>query len=134
MLEDTPVATFQSPPLVAVVNNELYSLETSSNELKVYSKRTKTWRKFGPVPVRADSSRGWGVAFKSLGNELLLIGSSTSMVSYSGDGMAIYTCRPDAEAERLQWRPLEWQKQTKQLYIELFCYGSLNFNPPSSNY
>ncbi|KAF2316439.1 hypothetical protein GH714_041780 [Hevea brasiliensis] len=107
MLEDTPVATFQSPPLVAVVNNELYSLETSSNELKVFSKRTKTWRKFGPVPVRADSSRGWGVAFKSLGNELLLIGSSTSMVSYSGDGMAIYTCRPDAEAERLQWRPLE---------------------------
>lgn len=106
MLEDTPVATFHSPPLVAVVNNELYSLETSSNVLKVYSKRSRTWRKLGPVPVRADSSRGWGVAFKSLGNELLVIGSSKS-VSYSGDGMAIYTCSPDAEAEELQWRPLE---------------------------
>ncbi|XP_012070479.1 F-box/kelch-repeat protein At3g27150 [Jatropha curcas] len=107
MLEDTPVATFQSPPLVAVVNNELYSLETSSNELKVYSKKNKTWRKLGTVPVRADSSKGWGVAFKSLGNELLVIGASTSIVSYSGDGMAIYTCCPDTEATELQWRPLE---------------------------
>ncbi|XP_057996705.1 F-box/kelch-repeat protein At3g27150-like isoform X2 [Hevea brasiliensis] len=106
VLEDTPVATFQSPPLVAVVNNELYSLETSSNGLKVYSKRSRTWRNLGPVPVRADSSRGWGVAFKSLGNELLVIGSSKS-VSYSGDGMAMYTCCPDAVAEELQWRPLE---------------------------
>ncbi|EEF50913.1 F-box/kelch-repeat protein At3g27150 [Ricinus communis] len=108
MLEDTPVATYQSPPLVAVVNNELYSLETSSNELKVYSKRSKTWRKLGPVPVRADSSRGWGVAFKSLGNELLVIGASTSIVSYSGDGMAIYTCCPDDKTDHaLHWTPLE---------------------------
>ncbi|WCJ27474.1 Galactose oxidase/kelch repeat superfamily protein [Euphorbia peplus] len=106
MLEDTPVATFQSPPLVAVVNNELYSLETSSNQLKVYVKGTKTWKKLGAVPVRADSSRGWGVAFKSLGNELLVIGASTSMVSYSGDGMAIYTCCPNVNADELQWNPL----------------------------
>ncbi|KAJ4831126.1 hypothetical protein Tsubulata_000657 [Turnera subulata] len=107
MLEETPVTTFQSPPLIAVVNNELYSLETSSNELRVYLKKTKKWKKLGVVPVRADSNKGWGVAFKSLGNELLVIGASTSTVAYSGDGMTIYTCCPDSGAENLQWKPLE---------------------------
>ncbi|KAJ8749904.1 hypothetical protein K2173_013819 [Erythroxylum novogranatense] len=117
LLEETPVATFQSPPLIAVVNNELYSLETSSNELKVYMKKSKMWRKLGPVPVRADSHKGWGVAFKSLGNELLVIGASKSMVSYSGDGMAIYTCQPDTEAKELQWRPLECSKNRLSSFI-----------------
>lgn len=107
MLDDAPVATFQSPPLVAVANNQLYSLETSSNELKVYLKKSKRWRNLGPVPVRADSHKGWGVAFKSLGNELLVIGASASMDPYFGDSMAIYTCCPDAEAKELEWRPLE---------------------------
>ncbi|KAH8519414.1 hypothetical protein Peur_038353 [Populus x canadensis] len=117
MLEDTPIATFQSPPLIAVVNNELYSLEPSSNQLKVYLKKSRTWKKLGAVPVRADSNKGWGVAFKSLGNELLVIGASTSTVSYSGDGMAIYTCRPDSEAEELQWRPLECGKNRLSNFI-----------------
>ncbi|KAJ6754457.1 KELCH REPEAT F-BOX PROTEIN [Salix purpurea] len=117
MLEDTPIATFQSPPLIAVVNNELYSLEPSSNQLKVYLKKSRTWKKLGPVPVRADSNKGWGVAFKSLGNELLVIGASTCTVSYSGDGMAIYTCRPDSESEELLWRPLECGKNRLSNFI-----------------
>lgn len=117
MLENPPVATFQSPPLIAVVNNELYSLESSSNQLKMYMKASKTWKKLGPVPVRADSNKGWGVAFKSLGNELLVIGASTSTVSYSGDGMAIYTCCPDSEAEELQWRPLECSRNRLSNFI-----------------
>ncbi|CAK7328299.1 unnamed protein product [Dovyalis caffra] len=117
MLEDAPIATFQSPPLIAVVNNELYSLEPSSNQLKLFLKRSKTWKQLGPVPVRADSNKGWGVAFKSLGNELLVIGASTSTVSYSGDGMAIYTCSPDSEAEELLWRPLECGKNRLSNFI-----------------
>jgi hypothetical protein len=117
MLEDTTIATFQSPPLIAVVNNALYSLEPSSNQLMVYLKKSKTWKKLGPVPVRADSNTGWGVAFKSLGNELLVIGASTSTVSYSGDGMAIYTCRPGSEAEELLWRPLECGKNRLSNFI-----------------
>ncbi|CAL1391440.1 unnamed protein product [Linum trigynum] len=102
----TEVASFQSPPLIAVANNELYSLETTSNELRVYVKRSRSWRRMGSVPVRADSHKGWGVAFKSLGNELVVIGACDS-----GDGMAIYSCCPpgggdDQGGRELEWRPL----------------------------
>ncbi|KAL0381816.1 UNVERIFIED_CONTAM: F-box/kelch-repeat protein [Sesamum angustifolium] len=92
--------------VIGVVNNELYSLESSSNQLKVYLKKTNTWKQLGPVPVRADCNRGWGVAFKSLGNELLVIGASA--VSCGGNNMAIYTCCPDSsECDELQWKPLD---------------------------
>ncbi|KAF5961582.1 hypothetical protein HYC85_002791 [Camellia sinensis] len=102
MLKDDPVLSSHSPPLVAVVNNELYSLETSSNQLKVYVKSSNTWKQLGPVPVRADFNKGWGVAFKSLGNELLVIGAPSD--SGAGNCMAIYTCCPDLDANELQWR------------------------------
>lgn len=105
MFKDDPVLTCHSPPLVAVVNNELYSLEASSNQLKVYLKKTNTWKQLGPVPVRADFNRGWGVAFKSLGNELLVIGASA--VSSTSNSMSIYTCCPDPNAKELQWNPLD---------------------------
>ncbi|KAJ8568703.1 hypothetical protein K7X08_028236 [Anisodus acutangulus] len=108
MLRDDPVLTCHSPPLIAVVKNELYSLEASSNQLKVYLKRSNTWRMLGQVPVIADSNRGWGIAFKSLGNELLVIGAAASSSgSCSGNSMAIYTCCPDPDATELQWKPLD---------------------------
>ncbi|MFQ6648009.1 hypothetical protein Gotur_021629 [Gossypium turneri] len=98
----------QSPPLVAVVNNELYCLETSCNEVKVYMKSSKTWKNLGKVPVRADLHEGWGVAFKSLGNELLVIGFSSSVSSGgNGSGMTIYTCSPRPESDDLKWRRVE---------------------------
>ena len=103
MLEDMPVLNVRSPPLVAVANNELYSLEPSTNQLKVYIKTTKSWRRLGPVPVRANSMGGWGVAFKSLGDELLVIGGSNP---FNGP-VLIYTCRPDPNAGELNWRRFE---------------------------
>lgn len=103
MLKDNPVLSCHSPPLIAVVNNELYSIEASSNQLKVYLKNSNSWRQLGSVPVRADYNRGWGVAFKSFGNELLVIGAST--VSSS---MAIYTCRPEPQSDGLpEWKLLD---------------------------
>ncbi|KAM7506500.1 hypothetical protein LguiA_016953 [Lonicera macranthoides] len=116
MLKDDPVLTCHSPPLVAVVNNELYSLEASSNQLKVYLKKSNAWKQLGAVPVRADFNKGWGVAFKSLGNELLVIGAASS-VSCAGNCIAIYTCCPDPEAEQLQWRPLESGKNRLSHFI-----------------
>ncbi|XP_047314224.1 F-box/kelch-repeat protein At3g27150-like [Impatiens glandulifera] len=104
MLRDNPVLTSQSPPLLAVVNNELYSLEANSNQLKVYLKGSNVWKQLGPVPVRADSNSGWGVAFKSLGSELLVIGASSSYPGAST--MAIFTCRPCLEEDELFWKPL----------------------------
>uniref|UniRef100_A0A5B6ZIV3 F-box domain-containing protein n=1 Tax=Davidia involucrata TaxID=16924 RepID=A0A5B6ZIV3_DAVIN len=115
MLKDDPVLTCHSPPLVAVVNNELYSLEASTNQLKVYLKRSNTWKQLGPVPVRADFSSGWGVAFKSLGNELLVIGASSD--SSASNCMAIYTCCPDPDAEELQWRPLDSSRNRLSHFI-----------------
>ncbi|XP_010250755.1 PREDICTED: F-box/kelch-repeat protein At3g27150-like [Nelumbo nucifera] len=104
MLKDAPVSTSRSPPLVAVVNNELYSLEASSNHLKLYLKKSNSWKDLGMVPVRADQSRGWGIAFKSLGDELLVIGGSAT--SYAGHGMTIFICSPDPNAMDLEWRCL----------------------------
>lgn len=105
MFKDDPVRTCHSPPLVAVVDNELYSLEVSSNQLKVYLKKINTWKHLGPVPVRADFNRGWGVAFKSLGDELLVIGASTE--SCAGNCMSIYTCIPNPDASEQAWKPLD---------------------------
>ncbi|PWA67484.1 galactose oxidase/kelch repeat superfamily protein [Artemisia annua] len=106
MLKDNPVLSCHSPPLIAVVKNELYSIEASSNQLKVYLKKSNSWKQLGSVPVRADYNRGWGVAFKSFGNKLLVIGAST--VSPSRSSMAIYTCSPEPESEFLpEWELLD---------------------------
>ncbi|KAF7819434.1 F-box/kelch-repeat protein [Senna tora] len=105
MLKDIPVCVSRSPPLVAVANNELYTLDASCNELKVYLKGTNSWKKLGNVPVMANAQGGWGVAFKSLGSELLVIGATSG--SYSGRGFTIYTCCPEPCVEELQWRRIE---------------------------
>lgn len=105
MLKDIPPSVSQSPPLIAVASNELYSLDASSNELKVYLKGSNTWKKLGGVPVRADAQGGWGVAFKSLGDELLVIGAPS--VSHTERALAMYTCCPDPTAEKLRWRQIE---------------------------
>ncbi|KAG2708819.1 hypothetical protein I3760_05G210500 [Carya illinoinensis] len=63
-----------SPPLVAVVNNQLYSADQATNEVKKYDKINNSWAVVKRLPVRADSSNGWGLAFKACGNSLLVIG------------------------------------------------------------
>ncbi|KAF8035535.1 hypothetical protein BT93_C1536 [Corymbia citriodora subsp. variegata] len=119
MLSDMPVSTFHSPPLLAVVNNELYTLETSSNELKVYIKSSNSWKRLGKVPIRADFNKGWGVAFKSLGSKLLVIGASSA--SDTGNGMTILTCCPDSDNEELQWTPLTCGKNSSSPFIWNCC-------------
>lgn len=64
----------QSPPLVAVVNNQLYAADQATNVVKKYDKGNNTWNIVKPLPVRADSSNGWGLAFKACGDRLLVIG------------------------------------------------------------
>ncbi|KAJ4959654.1 hypothetical protein NE237_019564 [Protea cynaroides] len=107
MLENSPVltpSTSRSPPLIASVNNELYSLEPSSNQLKLYLKDTNSWRYLGESPVRADQTRGWGIAFKSLGDRLLVIGGTSP---HGTNGMTICTSCPDPnDPGNLKWRVL----------------------------
>lgn len=92
-----PRSITQAPPLVAVVNDELYALEVSTNQLKVYLKKSNKWRVLGEVPVRANCNSGWGVAFKSLGDKLLVIGRG--MDSYQ----SIYTLHPDPNRQEVDW-------------------------------
>ena len=98
---DRDVVTHAPPPM-AVVNNELYALEALTNQLQVYIKKTNKWKELGEVPVRADFNSGWGVAFKSLGNKLLLIRSETGQSAY-GHGVSIYTSRLNSNESVPQW-------------------------------
>ncbi|XP_031474967.1 F-box/kelch-repeat protein At3g27150 isoform X1 [Nymphaea colorata] len=103
MINDLSSSDCQSPPLVAVVNNELYSLETTTNKLKVYLKQSNSWKDLGMVPVRANHSRGWGVAFKSLGDRLLVIGAAWNAVDHHSQGISIFSCQPDPNARDAHW-------------------------------
>ncbi|CAN7136388.1 unnamed protein product, partial [Brassica rapa subsp. narinosa] len=49
----------QSLPLIAVVDDNLYMLETSLNELRVYDINTNIWKKLGVIPVSANTTFGW---------------------------------------------------------------------------
>eukprot|EP00250_Pteridium_aquilinum_P028040 c36500_g1_i1 orf=368-2536(-) len=87
-----------SPPLVAVVNNQLYAVENSTNTLKLYNKQNNTWRNLGYLPVRADHHNGWGVAFKALGDRLFVMGDM--------EGIAACCWRPGPNATEPVWQLL----------------------------
>ncbi|VVB09448.1 unnamed protein product [Arabis nemorensis] len=106
MLKDITFKSSQSPPLIAVVNDNLYLLESSSNELRVYDVNENAWKKLGIVPVKANAAKGWGVAFKSIGDRLLVIGTSPLPRSYI-KRMAVYTCRPSPNVEEQVWEETE---------------------------
>ncbi|KAE9615523.1 putative kelch-type beta propeller [Lupinus albus] len=67
-------ATAEAPPLVAVVNNELYAADYADMEVKKYDKQRKLWITIGRLPERAMSMNGWGLAFRACGNRLIVIG------------------------------------------------------------
>ncbi|KAI5084604.1 hypothetical protein GOP47_0000773 [Adiantum capillus-veneris] len=103
-----------SPPLVAVANNELYAIESSSNLLKGYVKSSNSWKVLGPVPVRTDVCNGWGLAFKALGDELFVIGSyETPSYRTPSSGVAVFSWKPRLDAIAPEWQlgapPPEWK-------------------------
>ena len=67
-------AAAEAPPLVAVVNNELYAADYADMEVKKYDKDRKVWFTIGRLPERAVSMNGWGLAFRACGNRLIVIG------------------------------------------------------------
>ncbi|CAA7408933.1 unnamed protein product [Spirodela intermedia] len=87
----------QSPPLVAVVNNQLYAADQSTNEVKKYDKANNTWHVVKPLPVRADSYNGWGLAFKACGDRLLVIGGHRGP---QGEVIVLHSWSPEAAAGR----------------------------------
>ncbi|KAK7407356.1 hypothetical protein VNO78_09204 [Psophocarpus tetragonolobus] len=67
-------ATAEAPPLVAVVNDELYAADYADMEVKKYDKERKSWHSIGRLPERAVSMNGWGLAFRACGDKLVVIG------------------------------------------------------------
>ncbi|KAJ7953786.1 F-box/kelch-repeat protein [Quillaja saponaria] len=75
-------ATAEAPPLVAVVNNELFAADYADMEVRKYDKVRKLWFTVGRLPERVASLNGWGLAFRACGERLIVIGGPRS----SGEG------------------------------------------------
>ncbi|XP_010527889.1 PREDICTED: F-box/kelch-repeat protein SKIP11-like [Tarenaya hassleriana] len=67
-------AAAEAPPLVAVVNNQLYAADHTDMEVRKYDKERRKWFTVGRLPERADSVNGWGLAFRACGERLIVIG------------------------------------------------------------
>ncbi|KAG8090561.1 hypothetical protein GUJ93_ZPchr0011g27268 [Zizania palustris] len=63
-----------APPLVAVVNNELYAADYAEKEVRKYDKVNNAWITLGSLPEKYTSVNGWGLAFRGCGDKLIVIG------------------------------------------------------------
>ncbi|GLU09398.1 hypothetical protein SLE2022_262620 [Rubroshorea leprosula] len=68
-----------APPLVAVVNDELYAADYAGMEVKKYNKEGRSWFSVGQLPDRAASMNGWGLAFRACGDRLIVIGGPSAI-------------------------------------------------------
>ncbi|KAJ4877986.1 F-box/kelch-repeat protein SKIP11 [Raphanus sativus] len=75
-------AAAEAPPLVAVVDNQLYAADHADMEVRKYDKEKKKWLTIGRLPERAGSVNGWGLAFRACGERLIVIGGP----KHSGGG------------------------------------------------
>ncbi|XP_068663182.1 F-box/kelch-repeat protein At5g60570-like [Aristolochia californica] len=107
----------QAPPLVAVVDNELYAVEYVTNMVKKYDKEKNSWVVLGRLPVRADSSNGWGLAFKAFGKELLVVGGQRGP---EGDSIVLNSWCPEEGSEG---GTLAWKVLAVKEHVGVFVYN-----------
>ncbi|KAJ6339958.1 hypothetical protein OIU77_007830 [Salix suchowensis] len=81
-MTETPAAA-EAPPLVAVVNNELYAAVYAQKEVRKYDKQNNLWITLGRLPEQAVSMNGWGLAFRACGDQLIVVGGPRDL----GGGM-----------------------------------------------
>lgn len=67
-------AANEPPPLLAVLNNQIYAADYTERELRKYDKENNSWITLGRLPERAVSMNGWGLAFRACGEQLITIG------------------------------------------------------------
>ncbi|KAK7813344.1 f-box/kelch-repeat protein skip11 [Quercus suber] len=77
--EGQATAAAAAPPLVAVVNNELYAADYAESEVRKYDKGRRVWVTVGRLPERAGSMNGWGLAFRACGEQLIVIGGPRAL-------------------------------------------------------
>ena len=76
---ENEAAAAEAPPLVAVVNNELYAADYADMEVRKYEKETRLWLTVGWLPDRVVSMNGWGLAFRACGDKLVVIGGPRAL-------------------------------------------------------
>ncbi|KAK3012408.1 hypothetical protein RJ639_012057 [Escallonia herrerae] len=107
----------QAPPLVAVVDNQLYAVEHETNMVKKYDKVKNTWSVLGRLPVRADSSNGWGLAFKACGEQLLVVGGQRGP---EGDAIVLNSWSPKLGVKN---GTLDWKVLGVKEHVGVFVYN-----------
>lgn len=93
-------STQVAPPLVAVLNNELYGINIIENMLMRYDKQSGQWHLLEKVPHRAENTNGWGLGFKAVGDELYVIGGARGPGQFLP---AIHAYRPRTD-DGEKWR------------------------------
>ncbi|KAG8073640.1 hypothetical protein GUJ93_ZPchr0006g42262 [Zizania palustris] len=83
-----------APPLIAVVNNELYAADYSDKNVKKYDKRNNKWITLGKLPERSVSMNGWGLAFRACGDRLIVIGGPRTSI---GGTIELNSWTPDEQ-------------------------------------
>ncbi|KAJ0084898.1 hypothetical protein Patl1_30711 [Pistacia atlantica] len=107
----------QAPPLVAVVDNQLYAVEYVTNMVKKYDKVKNTWDVLGRLPVRADSSNGWGLAFKACGDKLLVVGGQRGP---EGEAIVLNSWCPKSGVNN---GTLDWKVLGVKEHVGVFVYN-----------
>lgn len=107
----------QAPPLVAVVDNQLYLVEPLTNMVKKYDKQKNTWDLLGRLPVRADASNGWGLAFKACGKQLLVVGGEKGP---EGQGLVLHAWCPISGVKN---GTLDWKVLGVKEHVGVFVYN-----------
>ncbi|KAK2357510.1 hypothetical protein P8452_76806 [Trifolium repens] len=64
----------EAPPLIAVVNNALFAADYAQQVVQRYVKDKNAWVTIGSLPSRVISLKGWGMTFRSCGDNLVVIG------------------------------------------------------------
>ncbi|KAL0695348.1 hypothetical protein Bca4012_062528 [Brassica carinata] len=67
-------AAAMAPPLVAVVNDQLYAADHAGMAVRRYDKENRVWVRVGSLPEQACSMNGWGLAFRACGDQVIVIG------------------------------------------------------------
>ncbi|XP_057954961.1 F-box/kelch-repeat protein At5g60570 [Malania oleifera] len=107
----------QAPPLVAVVDNQLYAVEHLTNMVMKYNKENNSWAVLGRLPVRADSSNGWGLAFKACGDELLVVGGQRAP---EGEAIVLNSWHPKSGVKD---GTLDWKVLGLKEHVGVFVYN-----------
>ncbi|KAF3455009.1 hypothetical protein FNV43_RR05457 [Rhamnella rubrinervis] len=107
----------QAPPLVAVVDNQLFMVEHLTNMVKKYDKKKNTWDLLGRLPVRADVANGWGLAFKACGKELLVVGGQSGP---EGERIVLNACCPMSGVSN---GTLDWKVLGVKEHVSVFVYN-----------